>query len=271
MESTVLRARATCAGCESRLPPRIEAFVDIETGTVWCVTCERYERPEAEEVPAHQEPLPEEWTFDQLMDQSPDHQPDVSYVAEIDRGDPGEGRVGQTIEAARIHGLEVLHQPTMPVVEPIDHLAICANGIWVLKAVAALAGRLERRDGGDWLTADPRLHIGGDDRSHLVAVVRQQVEAVSAVASDAGFSDIPVRGVLCFGSVNPAWVTEPFVIDGISVTWRARLVEPLLGPALIDTRTRASLLQTLASIGPWSEPAPQEKEPQHGQSPTIFG
>lgn len=374
VELTVLRARAVCASCDSRLPPRSEAFVDSKNGTVWCVTCERYERLEAEETTAraaweaevlrsateerapepaessdfegflapggraavaneaeeefedqgndpaeparaptglhHESPpetaigpaavtptgagvvtrlrlrtpsrrtgnsgLPEEFSFDRVMDQRPDHQPDVACVSSVDRGDPGEERVGQTLEAARIHGLEVLHQPTMPVREAIDHLAVCTNGIWVVKAVAALTGRLERRDGGDWFTADPRLHIGGDDRSHLVAVVRRQVEAVSAVASDAGFSDIPVRGVLCFGSVNPEWVTDPFVIDGISVTWRARLIDPMLGPALIDTRTRASLVQTLASVRSSEQPesddeAEDEQGPEEGQSHIIAG
>ena len=67
---------------------------------------------------------------------------------ELDRGDMGEGRVGQTLEAARIHGLEVLHGfDVASGVQPIDHLVIAVNGLWVIRAQDVLTGRLAATTG----------------------------------------------------------------------------------------------------------------------------
>lgn len=205
----------------------------------------RLRTPGDGEAPAAARPA---WPFDRV-DQASAAPPtlDPEMTLPLDRGEVGEGRVGQTLEGARIHGLEVLHGLRIAAeVEPIDHLVVAVNGVWVIRAVPVLTGKLERRDVGDWFTADPRLHIDGDDHSDLVAVVRRQVEAVTGVLAQSSFSDLPIRGVLCFGSVQPGWVAEPFVIDGISVTWRRRLVEPLLDPVLVDLRSRTALVHALA-------------------------
>lgn len=166
----------------------------------------------------------------------------------LDRGDMGEGRVGQTLEGGRVHGLEVVHGLRIEANQvPIDHLVVAVNGLWVVDAVDVLTGKLERRDEGDWFTADPRLHIGGEDHTELVASVRGKVEAVSRLLARTDFTDIPVRGVLCFGSVQPGWITEPFVLDGVAITWRRKLVEPMLDPVLIDQNSRSALLNLLVS------------------------
>jgi len=166
----------------------------------------------------------------------------------LDRGDVGEGRVGQALEEARASGLEVIHGVlTEPGLAPIDHLVIAVNGVWVVDAVDQLTGKLERRDEGDWFTADPRLHIGGEDHTPLIAAVRDKVDAVARLLARSDFTDIPVRGVVCFGSVQPGWITEPFVLDGVAVTWRRKLVEPLLDPILIDQPSRNALLQQIVA------------------------
>lgn len=282
MELTVLRARAVCESCRSKLPPRTEAWWDEDSRQATCVTCERYGRiavpevtgsspPEAPQVAPPTDPSP---PVAPLTGSAPPVAPppagaaapapsppvapaptpvasptlDPEMTLPLDRGDAGEGRVGQVLEAARIHGLEVLHGLRIsPALAPLDHLVVSANGVWVVHAVAVLEGRLERRDVGDWFNADPRLYVADVDRSSLVALVRSQVEAVSNVVVQSSFSDIPIRGVLSFGSVQPAWVHEPFVIDGISVTWRSRMVEPLLDPVLIGVQSRTALLHALAA------------------------
>ncbi len=166
----------------------------------------------------------------------------------LDRGDMGEGRVGQTLEGGRVHGLEVVHGLRLePHLHPIGHLVVAVNGLWVVDAVEVLTGKLERRDEGDWFTADPRLHIGGADHTELVASVREKVEAVNRLLARTDFTDVPVRGVLCFGSVQPGWITEPFVLDGVAVTWRRKLVEPMLDPVLIDQNSRSALLNLLVA------------------------
>lgn len=253
VELTVLRARAVCSSCNSKLPPRTEAWWDDEERRVTCVTCERYRR-----LPTDPGPPP-------VAVPPPPLELDPSLARPLDRGDMGEGRVGQTLEESRIQGLEVLHGLQFsPAASPVDHLVVAVNGVWVVHAVPALEGRLERRDLGDWFDADPRLHIADEDRSALVTVVRGQVEAVTAVLAGSSFSDIPIRGVLCFGSVQPGWVSEPFVIDRISVTWRGRLVEPMLDPVLVDLRSRTALLHALAA----AVLSTQVVAPPEGTTPT---
>ncbi len=164
----------------------------------------------------------------------------------VRRGDAGEGRVGQTLEAGRIHGYEVLHRVVVDAsLPPVDHVIVAVNGVWAIRAVDVLPGRLRRRDLGDWFTADPRLFLGEDDRTDLVVDLRVQVAALRPILEAGGFADIPVRGVLCFGAVQPAWVDEPLLLDEITVTWRSKLVEPLLEPVLLDQRSRAVIEQLL--------------------------
>lgn len=378
MELTVLRARAVCASCNSKLPPRSDVWMSIDSDDVWCETCGRFEQmgraetladpvgaavenaaglvetgrslaervservaeslldevaveqadepvgdaepsalfglqddeptvaeavdpvaavdeprpgpdgheagPAAEPEPAEDagrsaavtslvprmrltevrgptDPRPEgcDAPADRLRIADPISEPAAepseepsatsSTVEMLPRGDVGEGRVGQTLEAARIHGLEVLHGIGLgPDAEPMQHLVVSGNGLWVIRAVPVLSGKLERQDVGDWFTADPRLYIGDSDRTALVTEVRCQVDFLASLLARTPFSDVPVRGVLCFGSVQPGWVSEPFVVDAVSITWRSRLVEPFLDPVRVDRRTRARLVQALVRL-----------------------
>lgn len=183
-------------------------------------------------------------------------------VEMLDRGQPGTGEVGLSLEDARRKGVEVVHGFHIDgCPAPIDHLVLAVNGVWVVDAVDVLTGKLERRDEGDWFTADPRLHIGGVDHTYLVTAVREKVEAVAHLLARTDFTDIPVRGVLCFGTVQPGWVGEPFVLDGVMVTWERRLIEPLLDPILIDQPSRNALLQEfVASQLPWQPVVSAELE-----------
>lgn len=167
---------------------------------------------------------------------------------ELDRGDMGEGRVGQTLEAARIHGLEVLHGfDVASGVQPIDHLVIAVNGLWVIRAQDVLTGRLERRDLGDWFSADPRLYVKDEDATHLIDETRRQVEALRARLGPTSFGDMVVRGVVCFGTAPAGWVSDPFDIANIRVTWRNLLVEPMLDPVMLDEDSRLRLTAMLAT------------------------
>lgn len=172
----------------------------------------------------------------------------VSAETELDRGDMGEGRVGQTIEAARIHGLEVLHGfDVASGVHPIDHLVIAVNGIWVVRAQDVLTGRLERRDLGDWFSADPRLFVKDEDATHLIDETRRQVDALRARLGPTSFGDVTVRGVVCFGTAPAGWVSDPFDIANVKVTWRNLLVEPMLDPVTLDDDARLRLTTMLVT------------------------
>ncbi|MCB0978552.1 MAG: NERD domain-containing protein [Acidimicrobiales bacterium] len=163
----------------------------------------------------------------------------------VDRGVIDDTRVTQTLEAARIHGVEVLHHRGLGVGVEIEHLVVAVNGVWVVVEQETLTGPLEKRDLGDWFTADARLFVGEQDRTDLVVEARTQADAVRTVLAETVFSTVPVRPVVCFGNVPPAWVRDPFVVGGVSVTWRNHLVEPMLDPVLIDRDGRHRLVELL--------------------------
>lgn len=169
--------------------------------------------------------------------------------AVADRGEIDDTRVTQTLEAARIHGVEVLHHRPVAADREIDHLVIAVNGIWTVVEQEKLTGPLDKRDLGDWFTADARLFIGDEDRTDLIESARAQAEAVRLVLADGPFATVPVRPVVCFGTVPPGWVREPFVVGGVSVTWRNHLVEPMLDPVLLDRDARHQLIELLVAAG----------------------
>lgn len=163
----------------------------------------------------------------------------------IERGDPGDSPVGRTLEAARASGIEVLHHLAIGPTEQIDHLAVAVNGLWVIRSEAALTGPLERRDLGDWFTADPRLYVGDTDRSDLVNDARDRAVTLRWFLASTSFAEIPVRPVVAFGGVPAGWVSGPFSLAGVSVTWGSKLLEPMQDPVMVDKVTRAQLLQLL--------------------------
>ena len=163
----------------------------------------------------------------------------------VERGDPGDSPVGRALEMARASGIEVLHDLSVAPGEMIDHLVLAVNGLWVIRSEATLDGPLERRDLGDWFTADPRLYVGETDRSDLVDDARDRAVTLRRFLASTSFADIPVRPVVTFGDVPAGWVTEPFSLAGVSVTWGSGLVEPMLDPVMVDNVTRAQLLQVL--------------------------
>lgn len=163
----------------------------------------------------------------------------------IERGDPGDSHVGRALETARGRGLEVLHHLAVGPDERIDHLVVAVNGLWVVRSEAALVGPLERRDLGDWFTADPRLYVGEHDRSDLVNDARDRAGTLRRFLASTSFADVPVRPVVTFGEVPAGWATDPFALAGVSVTWGSMLIEPMLDPVMVDKVTRAHLVRLL--------------------------
>jgi len=164
----------------------------------------------------------------------------------VERGPIDDSPVTRVLEAARIHGLEVLHGIELDGVDRIDHLIVAVNGIWVVQEERTLTGLLDKRDLGDWFTADARLYIGEHDRTDLVVETRDRAEALRRFLAPTPHFEVPSRPVVCFGDVAPGWVTEPFVLGGVSVTWRTHLVEPMLDPVLLDRDTRSELVHLFA-------------------------
>lgn len=74
----------------------------------------------------------------------------------------------------------------------VDHLAVAPTAIWVIDT-SSHTGRVEV-DGGR--ANEPRLVIGGRDRTILIDGLDRRVAVVRAAAGDAGI-ELPVTGALC--------------------------------------------------------------------------
>lgn len=172
----------------------------------------------------------------------------MTDTIERDRGDVGDSSVAETLERARIHGIEVLHGYRFDPHMTIDHLVLGTNGIWVVKNGPAIETPIGRMDLGDWFTSDPRLFVGEEDRSDLLEEARLNAEAVRNTLSATRNADIPIRPAVCFPETPPGSATEPFTVGGVLVTWRNRVTEMMLEPVLIDQGTRHELVEFLLAV-----------------------
>jgi hypothetical protein len=121
----------------------------------------------------------------------------------------------------------------------IDHLAIAPNGVWIIDA-KHYKGKVERRDVGGFFKTDMRLYVGGRDRTKAVASLAWQLDAVRKVLGD---SDLPIHRALTFvGTEWPLFFAKPLQIDGVWVTWPAKLAEMIgaAGPLSLDEIERTA-------------------------------
>lgn len=132
-----------------------------------------------------------------------------------DVGALGERQVAAAIEATSV---EVLHDRRIPGSKAnIDHIAVGANGVFVIDA-KRYTGGVEVRDKGSWRKPDTRLYVNGRDRTKLVTGMHDQIEVVRAALGDD--VELSVHGVLCFVGVEiPLLRFNPWTVKGVSVVW----------------------------------------------------
>jgi hypothetical protein len=88
----------------------------------------------------------------------------------------------------------LLHHRKTPRVKPhIDHLAICRSGVWIIHT-RRNQGRVATRKP---MFGDPKLTIGGRERTDLLMNLERQVSYVEAALLKTA-PDVPVRSALCF-------------------------------------------------------------------------
>ena len=164
------------------------------------------------------------------------------------QGAVGERAVGAKLTELEGEHLVVLHDRRMlrpdgrPSRANIDHVAVAANGVWVVDAKTH-RGRLEvRRTGGILRPVTERLSIRGRDQTALVEGVQRQVDAVRRVLTEAG-ADVPVRGVLCFVGTELPWLDES--IGGVPLRGRRGLAKLLKRPGPLTAEAREALARVL--------------------------
>jgi hypothetical protein len=75
----------------------------------------------------------------------------------------------------------------------IDHIAICANGVWVIDS-KRYKGKVEIRNP---MFGDKSLRIAGRDQTKLITGLHKQVDLVKAALADSA-PGVPVRGAVAF-------------------------------------------------------------------------
>ena len=107
------------------------------------------------------------------------------------RGAGGEEKVEQRLAKLVRDDVVVLHDRRMPGSRAnIDHIAVAPSGVWVIDT-KRYKGKLAIRKP---LFGEPKLIIGGRDRTKLIDGLAAQVAVVEATVRPS----TPVRGALCF-------------------------------------------------------------------------
>lgn len=156
-------------------------------------------------------------------------------------------RIGSVLESAEDRGLIWLPGRRTPGGFTVDHLAISPNGIWVVASEPEPAGRVEKRDVGDWFTPEPRLFVGEDDHTHVVRRLDSVDESLGRALRGTILADVPRYKVLCFVDLPPGWLDRPFPFDEVWVTWSHHLVEPMLSTVEYQRDELADMAEVLAA------------------------
>lgn len=133
----------------------------------------------------------------------------------------------------------------------IDHIVVAASGVWVIDA-KAYDGRVERRDVGGLFKTDMRLYVRGRDRTKLAENLGWQIDAVEVVR---GELETPVSAALCFVEADWRLFAKPFQVDGVWITWPAKLVEMIEAPGPLSADQVREIASRMASALPPEAPS----------------
>lgn len=131
----------------------------------------------------------------------------------------------------------VLHDRRIPGTRSnIDHIAVCANGVWVIDS-KRYKGKVAIHNP---LLGQRALKIGGRDQSKLIAGVQRQVERVTAALADSA-PGVPVNGAIAFiGDGLP--LIGKLTFDGIPIRYPKQLAKLLS----VDGELRPEMVRALA-------------------------
>ena len=267
-----LRYAGSCVSCSSALPVKERAWYDAATKSVTCLRCRPAETGSVT-APLPPSPLPAVSSEAKLSAPPPIDRgtPGAGARKEYERrvakrekaiedrwgtgrmgrfvkfvsddpqstkawrtGAGGEERLGRRLNDELDGRAAVLHDRKMPGTSAnIDHIVIGPNGVWVIDA-KRYEGDVELRDVGGWFRTDLRLFVNHRDQTKLTAGLTKQHDVVRAVLDDMLQVTMPIKRCLCF--VEATWPligAKSFVINDVTVTWPAKLVEQLLEPGLV--------------------------------------
>lgn len=129
----------------------------------------------------------------------------------------------------------------------LDHLAVSAEGVWIIDA-KNFNGPVRKVNKGGLLRPDYRLIVNGRDRTKLVESLIRQIGHVStSLAGVANPKPIQVIGALCFVDRDKM---QAFDVQGVLVTGQIRLSGRLMDDGPLDREQRIQVHRHLAAAFP---------------------
>jgi hypothetical protein len=164
------------------------------------------------------------------------------------QGSRGEQALARALERSTASSPAIiLHDRRMPGGRGnIDHLAVAASGVYVIDS-KNVSGRV-RVTGG--LFGEQKLRINSSDRSKFADGLDRQTAAVRAVLERNGRGDVPVQGVLCFGSKADLPLFGSSRLRGHRLHYRRALARALKRKGRFDASAIAVLARELAVAFP---------------------
>ncbi len=124
----------------------------------------------------------------------------------------------------------------------IDHLAVTANGVYVIDAKKYRGQTHLKIEGGIMRPRVERLLVGSRDCTKLVKGVLQAGRRGPRALD----SDIAVHGVLCFIEADWPLIGGNFTIGGVQVLWPKKLYPQLQSQGPLASETIADIHRRLA-------------------------
>jgi Nuclease-related domain len=167
----------------------------------------------------------------------------------------GKGAVGEEALGAKLNRFAservvILHDRRVPRSRAnIDHIAVAPGGVFVIDA-KHYSGKVEKRNIGNIFSSDIRLYVGRRDCTKLLHGAEDQAEVVRDALAPLGFTDVPVRPVLCFVGAEWGFFPSPFKLGSVLVSFPKFLYELLQKEAEVETAAIQETARHLIQILP---------------------
>jgi hypothetical protein len=164
-----------------------------------------------------------------------------------DTGALGEERLGKGLDRLACDTIKLLHDRRIPRSKAnIDHIAVTANGVYVVDAKKYRGRPHLKIEGGILRPRVERLLVGSRDCTKLVDGVLKQVDVVRAALAD----DVPVHGVLCFVEADWPLIGGSFTTRRVQALWPKKLYPQLEADGTLSAEAIDDIHRRLAMALP---------------------
>jgi hypothetical protein len=164
-----------------------------------------------------------------------------------DTGALGGERLGKGLDRLACNTIKLLPDRRIPRSEAnIDHIAVAANGAYVIDAKKYRGRPHLKIEGGILRPRVERLLVGSRDCTKLVDGVLKQVDVVRSALAD----DAPIRGVLCFIEADWPLIGGSFTTRDVQALWPKELYPQLQAQGPLSAEAIADIHRCLANALP---------------------